>query len=53
MYAKEPRYLACAFFNCGQFFSAWSSSRKMMELRVDSGMAGMPHCAARRYRAWL
>ena len=41
MQANEPRYLAWTLFSCGQFFPAWSSSRKMIGLRVDSGMAGM------------
>jgi hypothetical protein len=41
------------FASWGQLCSAWSSSRKRMELRVDSEMAGMAYCAARRHRAWL
>jgi hypothetical protein len=39
--AKFPRYLAWILASWGQCFSACSISRQVMELRVESGMAGM------------
>jgi len=33
--------VTCTLSICGQFFSAWRISRQVIELRVESGMAGM------------